>query len=98
MAVCLPAEATMKRKDSFMLQSVGGEDLLVPLGAQVVDMNGLVILNATARCLWEALAEDRSVDELATVLAERFEIDESRARADAQAFLEEIGRLGLLEA
>jgi sensor domain CHASE-containing protein len=88
----------MKRKDSFMLRNVGGADLLVPLGSQVVDMNGLVILNAAGRCLWEALAEDRSGDELATVLAERFEVDEGRARADVQVFLEEIGRLGLLEA
>ena len=88
----------MKRKDDFMLQSVGGESLLVPLGAQVVEMNGLVTLNPTGRCLWEALAEERSVEELAATLVERFDVDAARARADAQAFLDEIGRLGLLEA
>ena len=87
----------MKRKDDFMLQNVGGENLLVPLGAQVVDMNGLVILNATGACLWEALAEERTPEELAAVVADRFDVDLDRARADVQAFLEEIGRLGLLE-
>jgi hypothetical protein len=80
-----------------MLQNVGGENLLVPLGAQVVDMNGLVILNATGACLWEALEQERTVEELAAVVAGQFEVNGERARADAQAFVGEIGRLGLLE-
>ena len=88
----------MKRKEDFMLQTVGGEKLLVPLGSQVVDMNGLVVLNATGACVWEALAEERSVEELAALVAEQFEVDGDRARADVQAFVDEIGRLGLLAA
>jgi len=28
----------MKRKADFIMQNVGGENLLVPLGAQVMDM------------------------------------------------------------
>lgn len=87
----------MRRKSDFILQELGGENLLVPLGAQVVDMNGLVILNATGRCAWELLAEDRSVDDLAVVVAERFDVDPERARADVLTFLDEIARLGLLE-
>ncbi len=87
----------MKRKSDFMMQNVGGENLLVPLGSQVVDMNGLVTLNATGRCVWELLAQDRSVDELAAAVTERFDVDRERARADVQTFLDEIARMGLLE-
>ncbi len=79
------------------MKSVGGQDILVPLGAKVMEMNCLVALNATARCVWELLAEDNSIDDLATAVAERFEVDEDRARADVQAFLDDIGRIGLLE-
>ena len=53
----------MKRKDDFILQNVGGENLLVPLG-EVMDLNGLVTLNGTGACVWEHLART-SVDELA---------------------------------
>ena len=87
----------MKRKADFVMQNVGGENLLVPIGGQVLDTNGLVTLNATGRCLWELLAQDRSAEELAGVLTEKFEVDLQRARADVQAFLEEITRIGLLE-
>ena len=87
----------MKRKSDFILQNVGGENLLVPIGKQVLDTNGLVTLNATGCCLWELLTQDRSVEDLAGALTEKFEVDIQRARADVQLFLDEITRIGLLE-
>jgi hypothetical protein len=88
----------MKRKNDFMMQNVGGGvTLLVPLGAQVMDLNGFVTLNDTAACVWELLAQDRTADELAGAVAEEFDVDAATARADVQAFLDEIAGMGLLE-
>jgi hypothetical protein len=87
----------MKRKADFLMQNIGGENLLVPLGAQVMDLNGIVILNDTAACVWELLAQDRTVDELASAVAEQFDVDAITAHTDVQTFLDEIARLGLLE-
>lgn len=87
----------MKRKADFMIQNVGGEWLLVPLGAQVVDMNGLVMLNDTSACVWELLAQDRTADELAGAVTEKFDVDPATALADVRTFLDEIAGMGLLE-
>lgn len=87
----------MKRKDDFSLKNVGGKDFLVPLGAKVMEMNCLIALNATGRCVWELLAEDRSIEEMATEISERFNVDTESARADVRAFLDDIARFGLLE-
>lgn len=87
----------MKRKDNFLMQVVGGENLLIPIGSQVVDMNGIVILNATARLIWQLLAQDRTVNELVAGVVQAFETDGEQARADVLTFLEEIAGLGLLE-
>ena len=87
----------MKRKADFIMQNVGGENLLVPLGAQVMDLNGLITLNDTAACVWELLAQDRTADELASAVAERFDVPPARARTDVQPYLGEIATLGLLE-
>jgi len=87
----------MKRKADFLMQSVGGEILLVPLGAQVMDLNGLITLNDTAACVWELLAQERSLDELTAAVAERFDVAAEIACADVQTFVDEITRLGLLE-
>jgi len=87
----------MKRSQDFRLQRVGGRDLLVPLGAKVLEMNALVVLNAAGRLIWDLLADDRSPDEIAAAVAGRFAVDPARARADVRAFLDELGRKGLLE-
>ena len=87
----------MKRKNDFIMQNVGGENLLVPLGSQVMNLNGLITLNDTAACVWELLAEDRTTDELTAAVAAQFDVDASTARADVQNFLDEIAKMGLLE-
>lgn len=87
----------MKRKDDFVMQEVGGENLLVPIGAQVMDTNALVVLNETAAFVWELLAEERTVGDLANAVARAFDVDVATARADVEAFLEEIAGMGLLE-
>jgi len=90
-------EKKMKHKEDFIMQNVGGENLLVPLGAQVMNLNGLIILNDTGRCVWELLDEERSLDELTTAVVKRFSVTAEIARADVQTFLNEIAGMGLLE-
>jgi hypothetical protein len=87
----------MKRKDDFVLQNVGGEYILVPIGQRVLDLNGIITLNPTGHHVWELLAKHRSVEELTAGVVEHFDIDPERARADIKIFLEEISRMGLLE-
>lgn len=87
----------MKRKDNFVMQNVGGENLLVPLGAQVMDMNAIITLNTTSGYIWSLLEQDCSIDELAAAVAKRFEVEPARARTDIEKFLDEIADLGLLQ-
>ena len=87
----------MKRKSDFIRVNIADEKLLVPVGTQVMVLNGLITLNNTADCAWELLAKERSLDELAAAFAERFDITLERASADVQTFVDEIARLGLLE-
>ncbi|MGO8760052.1 MAG: PqqD family protein [Terracidiphilus sp.] len=79
------------------MQNVGGENLLVPLGSQVLNLNGIVVLNAAGACLWGMLARDCSPDELAIALVERFDVALERARSDTRTFLDEMTQLGVIE-
>lgn len=87
----------MKRKEDFLLQNVGGQDLLIPLGAKVLDMNGLMVINPTGRYLWELLAEDRSLEDLVTAVVERFEVESDRAGADVRAFVGDLAQQGCID-
>jgi hypothetical protein len=87
----------MRRKDDFLLQNVGGQDLLVPLGSRVLDMNGMVVLNPTGRYIWELLAEDRSLEDLVTAVVDRFDVGTERAGADVRAFVDDLSRKGWID-
>lgn len=87
----------MRRKDDFLMHDIDGESVLVPLGSQVVNMNGLVTMNATGSFIWSLLDRDQSEDELVEAVIERFDVDGERASADIRAFLDEISCMGLLQ-
>lgn len=87
----------MKRSESYALRKVSGEALLVPLGRQVRNANGLVALNDTGSYLWEKLAKDCSIEDLATALAKQFNIDIAKASADVQSFISVAKSIGVVE-
>lgn len=87
----------MKRSQDFLLRDVGGQFLLVPIGARVRDMNALITLNATGLRVWELLSEDRSTEDLVAAITGEFDADPERTRSDVLAFLDRLGRLGMLE-
>jgi hypothetical protein len=63
-----------------------------------VDAGIALRLNSTGAWIWEQLEQPRQVQELASGLAERFEIDEARALDDVVAFAREMARRELLAA
>jgi hypothetical protein len=87
----------MTRSIDFVMQDVGGEKLLVPLGAQVLDMNGLITLNPTAAYVWELLHEECTEEELAAAVAEQFDVAPEQAYADVHIFVNKIWKMGLLK-
>ncbi len=87
----------MIRKESFLLQTVGGEHLLVPLGSQVMDTNGIITLNETAAFIWDLLEEERTIEELTTAVAGRFEVSRGQAESDITLFAEKLDQNGLLQ-
>jgi hypothetical protein len=87
----------MRRNGDFVLKKVGDDSLLVPLGPQVKERNGLVTLNGTAAFLWELLASDRSLQDLTNAVVERFDVDRSRADTDVRSFIGWMTEAGVLE-
>jgi hypothetical protein len=77
-------------KSDFVLRNIGGESLLVPIGARILDVDGIIYLNDTARYVWDLLEQGRSLDEMATAMTERFDVGYEQARADVQTFLDSI--------
>lgn len=78
----------MKTKKGFMLRSVAGKSIVVPIGQASVDFNGIINLNETGAFLWEQLSKGCTYDELLAALLGEYDVPENIARKDIDAFLE----------
>lgn len=88
----------MKQKANFILRKAGKNNILVPVGRQVSDHNGIIVLNDSATYLWELLTEERSIDELSFALVQRFNVSYEVAMNDILAFLDEMFKIDLIDA
>ena len=87
----------MKTKEGFMLRNVAGRDIVVAVGAALVDFNGLISLNETGAFLWKELEKGTDYDTLLSKLLEEYDTDEATARQGIDSFLESARSAGLIE-
>jgi len=72
---------------------------MVDPGQGTVDLSKVHTLNATAAWLWENLSgKDVTVEQIADLLCERYEVTPEQATSDAHALMQEFEAAGLFEA
>ena len=87
----------MRIKDGFMLLEVAGQWIVVPIGENVIEINGIVSLSASAALLWKKLENGvATCEELADTLLAEYSVDRETALADSEEFVEALISKGLL--
>jgi hypothetical protein len=85
------------RSDSVVARVIGGETLVVPVHGDVGDLASVYSFNETGTSIWEALADPRSVDELASIVESQFVTTAEDARSGIERFLEETCAIGIVK-
>ena len=86
----------MKIKENYILRSIAGEHIVVPVGKEAVTFNGIMTLNQSGKLLFEALQNDVKESDLVNVLLDEYEVTEDVARQDVEAFLAKLKEKDLL--
>ena len=87
----------MKLKYHFSICEVAGDTVAIAVGDDAVRFNGMIRLNQTARCLFEALREDTNEEKLVDCLTADFAVGRQEALASTVAFVGQLRENGLLE-
>lgn len=74
-------------KSKFVVRGVGNELILVPLTANVAQMNELFTMNETGRFIWENIGEKTTVEDIENLITEKFNIDSETAKKDIEIFI-----------
>ena len=88
----------MRIIEGLVLRKLLNENIVTVEGLARVDFSKVISLNETAAYLWNEV-QDRefSLDDLVTLLTDRYDVSEDVARADAQRMLDSWRDAGLLE-
>ncbi|MCI6360431.1 MAG: PqqD family protein [Eubacterium coprostanoligenes] len=87
----------MKIKKGFTVRNIAGSDIVVPVGNAEKIFNGMITLNESGAFFWNALLKDTSVDEVVKKVTSEYDVDEERAKADVEKFIEQLRENNLIE-
>ncbi len=88
----------MKIKDSFLMKTVAGKIIVVPVGSETLDFNAVVSLNGSGSFLFSKLQEkDCTAEELVDAITAEYDVDREVAEKDIALFIEKISNAGMLE-
>ncbi len=87
----------MKIKNGFLLRKVGEQNIVVAIGDESRDFNGIIRLNETGRFLWEKLQSETTEKNLVSAMLLEYDIDEATAENDTVDFIESLKEANLLE-
>lgn len=87
----------MKIKEGFILRTVAGTNIVVPVGSAALDFNGMITLNDSGAFLWKVLEQGADVDALVAALLGEYDVDEQTARKCSEDFAAKLEEAGCLE-
>ena len=87
----------MKLKKDYVLRQVADIWVVLPLGMETVQFDGMLKLNESGALLWKTLESGADLDGLVSVLTGEYAVSPEQARMDAEEFLEKLVRAGCAE-
>jgi len=85
------------RSQAVVARVVGGETLIVPVRAKVGDLASIYSFNGTGSLIWKLLESPCTVKQLATAVAQAYEVETAQAERDVTNFVSEMKSVGLVE-
>jgi hypothetical protein len=88
---------TFHRSGKYAVRRIAGETIVVPIRAQVAELDSVYVLNEVGGTIWGLLETDRSAEDIVQVIAEEFNVTTAAAGADVEQFLAVLSGAGLVE-
>lgn len=87
----------MKIKEGFIIRKIANTDMVVPIGQNIADFNGVITLNESAAFLWKRLKEGSEIPYLVDALIREYNIKRELAQRDVENFVARLQLADMLE-
>ena len=80
----------MRLSENYILKTVAGTAVVVPVGDAVNDIRGMITLNGPAETIWKCLEQDMDFEGIVAQLKSEYDAPEDVLRNDLTAFIEKL--------
>ncbi len=87
----------MRVKEGYMLREIAGTWIVVPIGARVVEFNGLISLTETSALIWQMIEDGAKKEEILNRILTEYDVDKETAMKDLDEFIDQAIEKGLIE-
>lgn len=87
----------MKTKKGFAKREIAGSNIVVPVGQQSIEFNGMITLNDSGAFFWDCLCEDITIEDVVKKVIAEYDIDEATAKKDVENFVKMLKDNDLIE-
>lgn len=87
----------MKTKDGFVKQQIGDKTIIVSAGDLSKEFHGMIELNYTAADIWDWLSQGYTRDEVAKLLAKKYNIELNKAQIGTDKIINKMLSAGVVE-
>ena len=78
---------TIKLKQGYVMRKIADSDIVIPIGNNIADFNGLITLNESAAFLFKLLSEGSSIPDMVNALISKYNINRELAGDDVDSFV-----------
>ena len=86
----------MKIKSGFAKRNIAGSNIVVPVGAEAQEFNGMITLNDSGAFFWDCFQKDITIDEAVRLVTQEYDVSAERARGDIENFVKMLKENNLL--
>ena len=89
----------MKIKNGYLVHEVAGNYVVIKIGQEALNFNGLITLSESAKMLWDLLNRENgaSQEDLVNKLLEEYDVDKDTAQNDVIDFIESLKNNNIIE-
>lgn len=87
----------MKLNENFILKTIAGSPVVVPVGDAVNNIKGMITLNGPAEVIWKCLEKGNNIEEILQQLKSKYDAPEEILKEDLDAFVNKLKDLGIVE-
>lgn len=86
----------MKIREGLVLRRIADLDVVIPIGNNIADFNGIISLNETAAFLWKRLTLKEELPQIVDALIEEYDVNPEIARKDTEQFIEQLNQANIV--